>query len=489
MGFVDSLQRAGAGIRVGTLGTSPQGRRISYVIAARPMVWSPAEARRTGKPIVYLQGNIHSGEVEGKEVVQMMLRDLTMGPLKPLLDSIVLIAVPIYNTDGNETFGPTERNRPNQNGPAMVGRSENGQGLNLNRDYFKMEAPETRGSMALLTRWDPDVFMDLHTTDGSYHGYVLTFSPGLNPNSPPINGYDQDTFLPLVEKRMADRHHEKIFPYGNFRNQDPDSLTLGWETYEDKPRFGTNLFGLRGRLSVLSEAYSHAPFATRIQATYDFVHEVLSLVAEQAATIHRLVIQSDHYRPDSVIVRADYAPPTQQDVIAEVTKPAGEGNGSYATRQQTGVFRTIKMPVFDRFAAVRKEAMPSAYLIPAEWSEIVDLLRRQGIVVDRLSQDWAGPVEQFRIDSLSAQRFPFEGHRLVTLDGRWQAPGTDSVPAGTYLVKTDQPLGILAAYLLEPATEDGYVTWGMLDRALRPRGTYPFTRTMHQVVATMAEVK
>ena len=159
----------------------------------------------------------------------MLLRDLTLGPLRPLLDSIVLILVPIYNTDGNDAFG---NNRPGQNGPASVGMRPNGQGLDLNRDYVKQEAPETRGAAALIAAWDPDLFVDLHTTNGSYHGYQLTYSPGLNPNSPPANDWGRDRLLPELRRRMRERHQREVFWYGNFRNQHPDSLVQGWETYE-----------------------------------------------------------------------------------------------------------------------------------------------------------------------------------------------------------------------------------------------------------------
>ncbi|MGH7525079.1 MAG: M14 family zinc carboxypeptidase, partial [Gemmatimonadales bacterium] len=263
MTFLDSLQRAGAGpgagaaIRVGTLALSPEGRSVPYVLAARPMVADPGEAYRSGKPVIYLQGNIHAGEVEGKEAAQMLLRDLSIGPLSRLLDSLVLLVVPIYNTDGNERLAGVEQNRPGQNGPAMVGRNENGQGLNLNRDYVKMEAPETRGAAALLDAWDPDVFIDLHTTNGSYHGYLLTYAPALNPNSTPAGDFVRDRFLPAVRERMRRRHRQATFWYGNFRNQEPDSLAEGWETYDARPRFGTNWMGLRGRLAILSEGYSN----------------------------------------------------------------------------------------------------------------------------------------------------------------------------------------------------------------------------------------
>lgn len=475
LGFLDSLQRAGAGIRVGTLGTSVEGRRVPWVLASRPLAGGPAEAHRSGKPVVWLQANIHAGEVEGKEAAQMLLRDLTLGPLRPLLDSLVLLVVPIYNTDGNERWGPGSANRPGQRGPAVVGRNQNGQGLNLNRDYVKMEAPETRGAAALLLAWDPDVFIDLHTTNGSYHGYALTFAPGLNPNGNPARDYARDRLLPAVRERMRRRHGTATFSYGNFRNQDPDSLAAGWETYDARPRFGTNWMGLRGRVAVLSEGYSNADFHTRVTATYDFTREVLGFVAEYRRGVLAAVDASRHQPADSVAVRSVLGPPTMQAVVAEITRPTGDGNGGYARRERSGVYRTIRMPVFDRFVPSRREAMPTAYLFPARLADVAALLQRQGIAAERLREPWSGAAERFIVDSLTVGPL-FEGHRTVQADGGW---GTDSVrtaSAGSYFVRTDQPLGVLAAYLLEPASEDGVVTWNLLDRDLEPRTEFPILR-------------
>jgi hypothetical protein len=474
--FLDSLQRSAQDIRIGRLAVSPEGRLVPYVIAARPLVSGPAEAHRTGKLVVYLQANIHAGEVEGKEAAQMLLRDLALGRLDPLLDRIVLLVVPIYNTDGNERWGPGERNRPGQNGPDPVGQNPNGQGLNLNRDYVKMETPETRGSASLLLDWDPDLFIDLHTTNGSYHGYVLTYAPGLNPNSNPASAFVRDRFLPLIRERMQKRHRQSTFPYGNFRNQDPDSLGQGWETYDARPRFGTNWMGLRGRLAVLSEGYSNADFRTRITASYNFVREILELAAEQRETIKSVVLASDRQRVDSLAVRSVLGPPHPQDVVAEITRDLGAGGSGYAHRQRTGVYRSIRMPVFDRFAAARKEALPEAYLIPARLKEVVELLRRQGVRVDVLTARSPATVEVFTLDSITVGPL-FEGHRTVEAEGRWSSEPVDTtVTAGWYRVTTDQPLGTLAGYLLEPASEDGVVTWNLLDRELQARGAYPIVR-------------
>jgi hypothetical protein len=482
LGFLDSLQTMTHDLRVGTLGSSPEGRAVPYVIAARPMVSSPAEAQRSGKPVIYLQANIHEGEVAGKEAAQMLLRDLTAGPLRALLDKVVLLVVPIYNTDGNERWGPGERNRPGQNGPEPVGQNTNGQGLNLNRDYVKMEAPESRGSAALILSWDPDLFMDLHTTNGSYHGYVLTYAPGLNPNSNPAVALVRNRMLPSLRQRMQQRYKQPTFSYGNFRNQDPDSLIQGWETYDARPRFGANWMGLRGRLSILSEGYSNADFRTRVSATYNFVREVLELTGDQATLIKSAVRESDRTRPESLVVRSKLAAPTVQEVVAEITQDAGEGTNGYARRRRTGVYRAIRMPVFDRFTADRKEAMPRSYLIPGRLTDIVQLLRRQGVTVERISGPLQTSVQQFTVDSLSVDSL-FEGHRSARIQGQWRSEPLDSaITAGWFRVSTDQPLGTLAAYLLEPASEDGVVTWNLLDRELQAGLPYPILRVRQPLV-------
>jgi hypothetical protein len=472
--FLDSLERLGAGVRVGRLGESPQGRPIPYVIASRPLVAGPFEAHRTGKPVIYVQGNIHAGEVEGKEAAQMLVRDLTRGPLRTLLDSVVLVVVPIYNADGNDAFGPGSRQRPGQNGPDVVGLRPNGMGLDLNRDYVKQEAPETRGAAALIAAWDPDLFIDLHTTNGSYHGYVLTYSPGLNPNSSPANDWVRDRLLPTVRERMRARHRQEIFPYGNFRNQHPDSLILGWETYDPRPRFGTNWTGLRGRMAILSEAYSNADFKTRVSATYNFLVEVLRFAVEQRTTIKSLNFAAERQRPDSIAIRSALAPPTTPDVIAVITEPGDQGSGGFARRRRTGVFRTIRMPVFDRFAAARKEAVPAGYLLPPQHTSIAALLRRQGVEVRRLRAPWQGGGEAFRVDSLAADPV-FEGHRAVRVEGAWRSREITATP-GWFLVSTDQRLGAFAAYLLEPASEDGLATWNFFDRDLRRGQDAPVVR-------------
>jgi hypothetical protein len=208
--FIDSLQKLGAKINTGSIGTTSEGRALPYVIASRPLVRTPAEARALKRPIAYIQANIHAGEVEGKEAMQSLLRDLLFDKKKNVLDSIVLIVQPIYNADGNEQWGPQEKNRGAQNGPELVGTRQNAQGWNLNRDYIGADAPETKGSLAMLNLWNPDLFMDLHTTDGSLHGYALTYAPPLTPTAVNAIPYTAGKMLPEIRKRMRDREGFEI---------------------------------------------------------------------------------------------------------------------------------------------------------------------------------------------------------------------------------------------------------------------------------------
>ena len=499
LAFIDSLQKLGAPIWVGEVATTTEGRSVPYVVASRPLVTTAAQARRLERPVVYIQGNIHSGEVEGKEALQAILRDLLFETGPNVLDSVVLIAVPNYNADGNENLAPQLRARGSQNGPEMVGTRANAQNLNLNRDYVKADAPETRGSLEMFNRWDPDIFVDLHTSDGSYHGYALTYSPSLNPAAFFGGVYARDTVLPAIRERMRTRHRFETFDYGNFSRPD---TTGTWSTYEHVPRFGSNYYGLRGRIGLLSEAYSHDPFERRVASTYAFVQEVLSYAAEHSASIRGLSERADEQTTawgrapngaPAIPIRADFRKaPSRADVLVEtVTRTQGDSvrhePGLRPGERRSGVIRPVRMTVIDRFEPTRSRPMPTGYVIDGTQTEAIALLRLHGIVVQRLDAPWRTSVEAFTPDSIVALQ-PFEGHRPVRLEGRW-ATDTRVLDAGSYLVATAQPLGVLAVYLLEPETDDGLVTWNVFDRVLARGAEAPVVRVTGPLAAAATVIR
>jgi Zinc carboxypeptidase len=492
--FLDSLRKLRAPLVFGSIGKTNEGREIPFVIASRPLVSTPSEAKRLGRPIVYVQANIHAGEIEGKEALLALLRDLTFSSKPNALDSIVLIAVPIYNADGNERFAPQSVNRTEQNGPEMVGIRANAQNLDLNRDYVKAEAPETRASLAMFNTWDPDVFVDLHTTDGSFHGYALTYSPSLSPAAVFGGVYARDSLLPLLRSRMRTRHGFEVFDYGNFVSDGrglvaDTTVPDGWATYDARPRFGTNYFGIRGRIAILSEAYSHDTLERRIASTYAFVSEILSLVAEKGAAIKSLTARADSQplawgrSPDSVQmvpVRSELiAGPPRLNVIKEDLEKTGDSSltqpGVPRGERRTGRYRTVRMPVYDRFTSTLDRLPPAAYVIAPEDTAVVTLLRLHGIRVDRSDSAWTARGESFVIDSIITNPRPFQGHHEVRLRGHWER-GLQALPANSFIVSTAQAHGALAVYLLEPESDDGVTTWNFFDSRIQKGGKYPVKR-------------
>ncbi len=491
--FLDSLRALGAPIHLDTLGFSTEGRAIPLVIASRPLLATPEAARASGRPVVYLQGNIHAGEVEGKEALQMLLRDLLFDPAPNVLDSLVLLVTPIYNADGNEKLAPQARNRSEQNGPALIGERANGQGLDLNRDYVKAAAPETRAALALFRQWEPDVFVDLHTTDGSYHGYALTYAPSLNPAAGAAGLWTRDALLPELRRRLRERQGLETFDYGNFANEygadvNTDTTKQGWFSYDARPRFGTNYYGLRGGVSVLSEAFSHEPFERRVQSTYAFVAELLSLAAERGDAL-LAVTRPDSSASTPVPVRSELTrTPFAAAVIAEdlVEDPDSVPDEPGVPRglRRTGRFRTVEIPVYDRFTPTLERTRPAAYALGPADTAAVRLLREHGVRVRPIEQRMQVRGEAFAIDSVIRAERPFQGHHETRLVGRWRAAERTLAP-GSFLVPTAQPLGTLAVYLLEPESDDGLATWSnpvegasLLHERLAPDTEFPVLRVL-----------
>jgi hypothetical protein len=485
--FLDSLKALRAPLAFGCIGKTYEGRDIPYVIASRPLVHTPAEAKATGKPIVYVQGNIHAGEVEGKEALLALIRDLAFAPGANALDSIVLVAVPIYNADGNEKFGPQERQRTEQNGPELVGTRANAQGFDLNRDYVKAEAPETRASLAMFDAWDPDVFVDLHTTDGSFHGYALTYSPSLNPAAP-LGEYTR-SLLAELRKRVRERDGYETFDYGNFndgngREVSTDTVHDGWYTYDHRPRYGTNYYGLRNRVAVLSEAFSHDPFERRVKSTYAFTRELLSLVAEHAAelkerttstpswTVHRGLVAT------GVPIRAalpDSAP--SQPVRYEILERTGDSSrtqpGVPRGIRRTGRIVTREMPVFDRFVSTLDRPVVGQYVISGRDTATLRRLAQHGVPAHPITE-LPRSLDEFVIDSVVRATRPFQGHRETRVFGEWRRATTDI--ADPYSVDAVAKAS-LVMYLLDPESDDSFGTWDLYASPLAP-GVHPVRRVM-----------
>lgn len=487
LGFIADVARRADTVAVTTLATSVEGRPIPLVILSRERVRTPSELRATAKPAVLVMANIHAGEVEGKEACQMLIRDVALGPLAGLLEHQVVLVVPIFNADGNDKLGANRRD----NGPAVAGVRHNGQYLDLNRDFTKLESPEVQGLVRALITWDPLVVVDMHTTNGSYHREPVTYTTGINPNMlSSLADYMWGSFFPAVAARLAAAGWQSV-PYGNF--VDAAEPAKGWENDAVEARYGTNYVALRNRLSVLDENYAYADFKTRVLVSYAFVREILAYTNAHADEIAALVRRWDAETRDGY-AGGRFVNAWKLESLMEVTVRTFRFEKEPTTPEERarypwlGEFRMkptaeeqdITAPYLARATATGSVPLPVGYLLLPGFPEAVDNLLQHGLAVERLEQVARLAGERFAVASVEVGRTVLQGRVPVTVTGAWQ-PTEEEVPAGAVFVDLRQPLARLVPVLLEPSSPDGLCFWGFFNRALvrqwsREPGVYPVLR-------------
>ena len=513
--FMKAVDAASPLIHYGVYGKTSEGREMPFVVVGTGLKdASPASFRAGNRLRVHIQGNIHAGEVEGKESAQILLREFALGQHADWLKTMVFIVTPIYNIDGNEKFG---QNRGRQNGPINgMGTRAQAQNINLNRDYMKLDAPEGQASAKLWVDYDPHVGFDLHTSNGSNHAYFLTYSPPLNPNtSDQIMKIMKEEWFPFVTKQVKAKHNWDMFYYGNVEGGagrgrggrgaagDPGGRGAAaqtpppppppaqpaapagpraWGTFEHVPRFHNNYVGLRNRFALLTEAYSYATFEDRIKVTNYFIEEALTFANQHADRLKQATAAADKETlvGKSLATRAQKKTGGMIEILmGEVEDEKNPVSGAMMNRRRD-VSRAEQM--IDRlwFEPTVTEEVPAEFYVPANATSSLELLRRHGIQMRQVAAPVTG-VEQFAITSNTTRpptnSIDTQQHALRTLDGKWEPSTTVTVPKGAWAVPMNQPLARLAFYLLAPTSDDGLVNWNFLDDVLKDDvKVYPILR-------------
>ena len=472
MDLAERLTTLSPRIHLTTFGYTMEGRPLPLLVVGAPDATAGA-VKATGKTRIYLQGDIHAGEVCGKEALLILLRRIASGEYTSWTDSLVLLVAPIYNADGNERVRLD--NRPRQNGPVGgMGQRANAMGLDLNRDHMKLDAPESRSLVAMMNAYDPQLSVDLHTTDGTRHAYFLTYAPPLHPNTPAgVEGFLRDQLLPELTRRIKAKHGWDFYYFGDQR-RGPDGP--GWYTFDHRPRFNNNYIGLRNRMALLGEAFAYATFEDRVKASLWFTEEILDFAHDHASGIRDVDEAADR---ESVVgkelaTRATFARrPDVTILMGDVEDEVNPYSGAVMWRRRN-VATPTPMADFTTFRATETAVAPRAYYVLPEAAAAIDRLEAHGITVVRHAEERKVDAERFVVDSTTSARREFQGHTERTLWGRWEGV-TETLPVGTAFVSVDQPLGRLAFMLLEPRSDDGLADWGFFDRQLEA-GTYPVLR-------------
>ena len=471
--LLQQAARRSSSIRYFRVGRSKQGRAISAVFLSSNHQ-SIVESAAADVTRVLVQSSIHADEVAGKEALLQLVRRWSQQGIDGSLPKVDLVVLPVVNVDGNANISPD--NHPYQNGPVNgMGTRDNAAELDLNRDAMNLATPELRGWIDLINTFDPHVVVDLHTTNGTTHGYHLTYAPPLHPDTPTeiVNLLKQHWF-PELSREIKNQTSWDIGYYGNLTNNNGHQ---SWTTFDYRPRFVTNYLGLRNRVAILAEAYVYAGYAQRIEVLKTFVTLVLKAASEQSDKIIQLINMLDK---QSVVGRALTlsAELTRKQIPIKVllgkVELVDNPVGNYPLRRRLEHQSVVSVLDKTSFDAQTTSIAPIEYVITTPDEVIINQLRRHKIEYQSVNQTYKQHLSIFRLSDVSSlpryqQTIPLK------VKGTWKSQLVD-IPLSAIRIPMNQPNARLAFSLLEPLAADGMVAWNIFKPTLQENTDYPVYR-------------
>lgn len=457
-------------------GPTDSGQPLHEVVLSADGTFEPAASRAKGRPILLVQNGIHPGEPEGIDASMLLARDLLRDKkLRPLLEKVTLVIIPAYNVGGMLNRNSTTR--ANQNGPREYGFRGNARHLDLNRDFVKQDSRNARSFAALFQKWRPEIFVDTHTSNGADYQYTITLIPSQhNKLAPALGAYLQGQLLPALYAGMAQKKWP-MTPYVDFEGETPES---GLRAFLESPRYSTGYAALFNSIGFMPETHMLKAFGPRVRATYDLLLTYLQTVAAQAPAVLAARAAADQALGTQTRFPLAWA---LRDTATTTLPFRGyeAGHKPSAVSGQPRLYYdrarpyTRPVPYYNTARPTVVAEAPTAYLIPAAWAEVLDNLRRNGVVLRELPAPLAGPAETYTVQDYKTTPRPYEGHylhsqvKLSTLtsplltlpQGAYLAVLAEQGPARRYLVEA-----------LEPQATDSFFAWGFFDSILQQKEHY-----------------
>ncbi|MGA8709664.1 MAG: M14 family metallopeptidase [Thermoplasmata archaeon] len=466
-------------VRVENFGKTGEGRDLKIVVASKDGLFDPQAIHASGRAILLVQNSIHAGEMDGKDACLALLRDIVQNRSRAaLLENVVWVFIPVYNIDGHERR--SAHSRINQNGPEFSGWRANATNLNLNRDYLKADAPETRAFLQMFHRWMPDFFVDNHVTDGADFQYDVTFALDDTPDVFPATAkWIRDSVNPELERRVNATGH-LAFPGPAFLNDDTDPAR-GLAFHDNPPRFSTGFMILENRPGLLVELHMLKDYRTRVTGDSEIMRALMELMNEDPAGLIALnreadraavALGSEPARRRSVPLGLEKSGETTLVEFrgCEFTRGPSKISASTAIHYGSKPWNvTLPMDVGAKVAI--SVTPPAGYIVPPQWTDVIGVLEVHGVTVQRTTATWTGTVERYRLSGMRWPGKPFEGRFPILRGGNVEraigvfgkctmGPETVTFPAGSAVISLSQRLSKVAIHWLEPEAPDSALRWG-----------------------------
>ena len=468
--YYQKLDAAYPEITLREAGTTDIGQPLHEVVVSLDGDADPTSVRAKNRRVVFIQNGIHPGEPEGIDASMMLVRDYVQKKeLRRQLENVTLIVIPIYNVDG--ALNRNSTTRANQNGPQEYGFRGNARNLDLNRDYIKQDSRNARSFAQLFQRWQPEVFIDTHTSNGADYQYTMTLIDTQRDKlHSALKQYMEQRLLPALYAGM-EKKKWPLTPYVDFEGRTPES---GLRGFLETPRYSTGYTALFNTLGFVTETHMLKEFAPRVRVTYDFLDLVIRTVHQDAAQLQQARATADQ----QTRTQTDF-PLTWQLDTTQVDKFNFRGyEGRTKPSEVSGQPRlyydrkapfTRPVNYYHTYRPTTTVRRPVAYLIPQAWGEVLERLRLSGVQLQRLRRDTTLTAEVYYVEDYKTAARPYEGHYVhsqVKLRPEQQAL---SFRKGDYVAVLNQPAARYLVETLEPQATDSFFNWGFFDSILQQK--------------------
>jgi hypothetical protein len=471
-------------------GSTDFGQPLHLLVLSREKVFDPAAIKKADKRVLLINNGIHPGEPEGIDASMMLARDLLKNNLLP--KDVVICIIPVYNIDGS--FNRSSTSRANQNGPLAYGFRGNSKNYDLNRDFIKSDSKNSLAFQQIFNTWQPEIFVDTHTSNGADYQYTMTLIPTHKDKMTPIlANYLNKTMLPSLYEKMAAVGYE-MTPYVNSVEETPDAGITG---FLESPRYSTGYTTLHNTIGFMPETHMLKSYEKRVDATYkllqiyiDVVDRDSKVIGENKKKADLEVSKQSTFAVDWKLINKEFETFNFKGYAAKYKASEVSGLDRLYYDRNEPYQKPIKY--WNTFEASTSINKPIAYIIPKAWSKVVDLLKLNNVKVSTLAADQTITAELYYIKDYKTGTKPYEGHYLHSGVKLSSVVESLTYYKGDFVVFVDQVTNRYIVETLEPQAMDSFFNWNFFDSILSMKehfSSYVFEDTAAELIKKDPQLK
>lgn len=453
-------------------GKTDTGKPLHLFVINNKAEFNPETLKAEGKSVLLINNGIHPGEPEGIDASLWFADDILRNQdgMSKLLENTVIIIIPVYSIGG--LLNRSAYNRSGQTTPYETGFRGNAKNLDLNRDFTKCDSENAKSFSKIFTEWDPDIFLDTHTTNGSDHQYSITLippSPDLFP--PAMESFIRKTFIPNMYDKMKQGEYDLI-PYVSFIFRDPK---LGINMTQEGPRYSSGFATLFHSYGMMTENHIYKNYPDRVKSCYQFIHALAEFTSEKSDEIKK----SRKSGIEESMKKENYPIAFELDTTKyQMIEFKGYETDENQVSPVSGLKRfgydrskpyTEQIRYFDTWKETDSVKVPEYYILPQGYKNVIERLNVVGINYSQIPKDTLIEVTVDYIDEFTSPQRPYNGHYFHNNISTHSEIQDIQYFKGDLIIPVRQEKIKYLIEMLEPKAGDSFFRWNFFDNILDQR--------------------